>query len=180
MNGMTASLPEKFLSVVRRVIDERFAAATAELKTELALVRQARADLEARMALPAPRDGKDGREGMPGPKGETGAAGLPGPAGPQGEKGLDGKDGETAKAWTHRGTFNPNEAYFRHDVAAHDGCAWLALQDDPGPIPGDGWQILAMRGKRGERGDKGERGPPGPQGLTGLGVDDLVEVDHVS
>jgi hypothetical protein len=154
MNGNLASLPEKFLAIVRQVIDERFAAATAELKVELALSRQARADLEARLALPLARDGRDGREGTPGPRGEPGEPGLPGPPGPPGEKGLDGKDGAEAPAWIHRGTWDPAGSYSRLDVVAHDGGAWLAIKDEPGPLPGEGWQVLAMRGKTGFRGGK--------------------------
>jgi hypothetical protein len=47
---------------------------------------------------------------------------------------------------------------------AHDGGSWLALHDEPGPLPGAGWAQLTMRGQRGKPGDKGERGPPGPEG----------------
>jgi hypothetical protein len=40
----------------------------------------------------------------------------------------------------------------------------VARQDDPGPCPGDGWQLLAGHGKTGKPGPQGERGPPGPPG----------------
>jgi hypothetical protein len=37
----------------------------------------------------------------------------------------------------------------------------VALYDEPGPSPGDGWAQLTMRGQRGK---PGERGPAGPEG----------------
>ena len=41
----------------------------------------------------------------------------------------------------------------------------MARRDNPGPCPGDGWQLLASVGKTGrpgERGGIGTRGPAGP------------------
>lgn len=76
-----------------------------------------------------------------------------------------------------RGTWKAGGEYAYLDVAAHDGGSWVALQDAPGPCPGDGWQLLASRGKagppgaRGERGDRGNPGPPAPQPES-LTVDD--------
>jgi len=39
-----------------------------------------------------------------------------------------------------------------------------ARRDDPGLCPGDGWQVLASRGKAR---DKGQPGPPGKKGEWG-------------
>jgi hypothetical protein len=40
----------------------------------------------------------------------------------------------------------------RYDVAVRNGSSWVALRSDPGPCPGDGWAVLAQRGKPGQRG----------------------------
>jgi len=47
---------------------------------------------------------------------------------------------------------------------ARPGGSWLALQEAPGSLPGDGWAQLTTRGQRGKPGDRGERGLPGPEG----------------
>jgi integrin beta 3 len=80
-----------------------------------------------------------------------------GPAGPP---------GTDAKAWRHRRGFDPKQDYQRHDVVAMNGSSWLALKDDPGPLPGEGWALIAkgMKGEPGERGIQGPQGPTGPQG----------------
>jgi hypothetical protein len=39
--------------------------------------------------------------------------------------------------------------------------------DDPGPCPGDGWQLITAHGARGERGSPGPRGERGAQGEKG-------------
>jgi hypothetical protein len=41
---------------------------------------------------------------------------------------------------------------------------FLATGDDPGICPGEGWQLLAPRGKVGERGASGQKGDQGPNG----------------
>jgi len=78
-----------------------------------------------------------------------------------------GRDGADGRSLNPRATWSPDETYARLDIVALDGGAFVARRDDPGPCPGDGWQLLAMRGKPGrpgEKGDsvKGDRGPPGP------------------
>jgi len=40
----------------------------------------------------------------------------------------------------------------------------VARHDDPGPCPGEGWQLIASAGRRGQQGLKGERGERGPTG----------------
>jgi hypothetical protein len=74
---------------------------------------------------------------------------------------MDGRDGRSFKV---RGTFNANERYFALDVVATGGSSFCARRDDPGPCPGDGWQMIAAQGKRGTRGEAGERGLQGPRG----------------
>jgi Collagen triple helix repeat (20 copies) len=165
------------------IIDLKVAAATAHLKNG--------ADgLPGPPGEPGPPGppgpaGPAGAPGLPGPIGERGlpgSAGEPGPAGPAGEpgaagepglageRGLPGPAGMDARPWRHRRTYNPAEDYEDGDVVAHDGGSWLALTDVPGPLPGDGWAQLTVRGLRGKPGDKGERGLPGPDGR---GIADL-------
>ncbi len=47
------------------------------------------------------------------------------------------------------------------------GSCFVARRNDPGPCPGDGWQLIAQRGQRGEAGLRGERGEPGHRGPAG-------------
>lgn len=89
-----------------------------------------------------------------------------------------GADGKSADEIEVRGTFDPNSAYSRLNVVALNGAAFIARRDDPGPCPGDGWQVIAMRGKPGppgeaKRGDPGQsiKGDPG-EPLVGGKVDD--------
>ena len=100
---------------------------------------------------------------IPGPAGEIGPQGEPGigMAGERGEQGEAGPAGRDARAWRHRRTHDPKQNYSEGDVVAHDGGSWLALTDDPGALPGDGWAQLTVRGQRGK---PGERGPSGPEG----------------
>ena len=63
--------------------------------------------------------------------------------------------------------------YRAGDVVAHDGGSSVALLDDPGPLPGDGWAQLTQRGKNGKPGERGERGEKGLPGKDGTGIDDL-------
>jgi hypothetical protein len=61
-----------------------------------------------------------------------------------------------------KGTFNARSVYNRLDVVTHDSSSFAALRDNPGPCPGDGWQMIACGGKRGPAGERGPAGPPGP------------------
>lgn len=81
-----------------------------------------------------------------------------------------GRPGKNADEIEVRGTYEPEGEYKRLNIVALNGGAWIARKDDPGPCPGDGWQVLAMRGKSGPPGEarKGDpgvgiRGEPGPR-----------------
>jgi hypothetical protein len=117
------------------------------------------------------RNGVDGQPGPAGPAGEPGPAGPPGADGPAGPPGPQGSAGTNARQWRHRRYYDPKQIYADGDVVAHDGGSWLALCDEPGPLPGDGWAQLTTRGQRGKPGDRGERGLQGPEGR---GVVDLT------
>lgn len=81
-----------------------------------------------------------------------------------------GRDGADGRSLNPRATWSPEEAYSRLDIVALDGGAFVARRDDPGPCPGDGWQLIAMRGKPGRPGERGERGEAGKGGVPGPGV----------
>jgi hypothetical protein len=74
------------------------------------------------------------------------------------------QDGRDGRGFNVRGTWDQNTRYFALDVVATGGSSFAARRDDPGPCPGDGWQLIAAQGKRGTRGEPGERGLPGPCG----------------
>lgn len=87
-----------------------------------------------------------------------------------------GRDGEDGRSFTVRGTWVDGTEYQRLDVVALDGAGFVARRDDPGACPGEGWQMIAMRGKPGRPGDKGSpgvglRGLPGPA-VSRVDVDD--------
>lgn len=62
------------------------------------------------------------------------------------------------------GTFDVTRTYRKLNVVALNGGSFIAKQDDPGPCPGDGWQLVASQGGRGKPGEsvKGDPGRPGP------------------
>jgi uncharacterized coiled-coil protein SlyX len=74
--------------------------------------------------------------------------------------------GLDARSWRVRGTYNERHDYAELDVVVRDSSSFIALRDNPGACPGDGWQMIACGGKRGVAGDKGERGPAGPAGAA--------------
>ena len=77
-----------------------------------------------------------------------------------------GRDGADGTSFAIEGTFDALRAdYRRLSVVALNGGSFVARRDNPGPCPGDGWQLLASVGKTGrpgERGGIGARGPAGP------------------
>jgi hypothetical protein len=84
-----------------------------------------------------------------------------------------GSDGRDAASPHVRGTWQvlPDQPYKHLDVVALNGSGFIAKRDDPGPCPGDGWQLIASCGKPGKpglKGDRGDRGEPGEKGERGL------------
>jgi hypothetical protein len=129
----------------------------------LALCQRTLVEVRALQRIPGP-------QGETGPQGPQGEPGTPGERGENGERGEAGQAGADARQWRHRRSYDPRQTYADGDVVAHDGGSWLALQDEPGSLPGDGWAQLTVRGQRGKPGDRGERGP---QGSEGRGIADL-------
>jgi hypothetical protein len=78
--------------------------------------------------------------------------------------GLNGNDGGTPNIC---GTFNPEEIYTRLDIVAAGGSSFIATKHNPGPCPGDGWQLIASAGRQGKPGIPGDKGERGPQGEPG-------------
>src|SRR6516165_9974167 len=77
---------------------------------------------------------------------------------------------ETALARRIRGTHDPKAEYFANDLVAKDGASFVAKRNNPGPLPGDGWQLLARQGARGIAGERGAPGRDAPR-ITGWIVD---------
>lgn len=96
-----------------------------------------------------------------------------------------GEPGNDADQIEVRETYDPEGAYRRLNIVALNGAAFIARKDDPGPCPGEGWQVIAMRGKPGPvtKGEPGKsvRGEPGPPVVTmsidGEGLLTLVNGD---
>jgi len=68
------------------------------------------------------------------------------------------------------GTYKAGVSYTRGDMVVLDGGSFIARKDNPGPCPGEHWQLMARQGQRGVAGPKGERGPAGNI-ITGWIVD---------
>jgi len=80
---------------------------------------------------------------------------------------LPGADG---KSFHVRGTYEPGTqfpTYQELDIVVLNGASFIARQDNPGPCPGEGWQMIARQGQRGVAGERGERGPSGDAGAPG-------------
>jgi hypothetical protein len=78
-----------------------------------------------------------------------------------------GRDGRSVNV---RALFDPYEQYNELDIVALNGGSFIALRDDPGECPGDGWQLLASRGKAGPQGPQGVQGDKGERGAAGEAV----------
>jgi len=87
--------------------------------------------------------------------------------GRDGNHGLDGSDG---RSFNIRGTWVEDEEYRQLDVVALNGASFGARKDNPGPCPGEGWQLIAAQGKRGNQGDRGLKGDKGDRGENGTPV----------
>jgi hypothetical protein len=150
------------------------------------------AEVDAKLA-----EVKDGAEGPPGPEGKAGK--LPivkewspgvhyegdvvthngatyqalldtGGAPPSGDWRLLAGRGLDGKGFSHRGTYDPQKSYKSGDVVAKDGHAFVAVEDQTGGLPGDGWKILVSRGERGRPGPQGEAGAKGEKGERGASI----------
>lgn len=80
-----------------------------------------------------------------------------------------GRNGEDGKSLAIRGTWDEAADYDALDIVTLNGAAFGAKHDNPGPCPGEGWQLLAAQGKRGKPGEKGPTGV-GLRGLPGAPV----------
>jgi len=85
-----------------------------------------------------------------------------------------GKDGRDGAGLNPRRLWAPADEYKRLDVVALNGGSFVALKDDPGICPGDGWVLLTSQGKRGERGDRGEPGKKGDRGEPGRDAEPVI------
>jgi hypothetical protein len=84
--------------------------------------------------------------------------------------GRDGIDGASFKIC---GTWSAERQYEPLSVVILNGGAFVARTINPGPCPGEGWQLMASQGKQGkpgERGAKGERGERGEAGVSIVGM----------
>jgi len=75
--------------------------------------------------------------------------------------------GADARWLRARGTYAATETYAELDVVTRDSSSFIAVRDNPGPCPGNGWAMLACGGKRGAAGEKGDRGATGEKGERG-------------
>ena len=140
---------------------------------------------------PAGRDGSDGERGLDGAPGKLAAVrswtdGVhyegdcvtlhgatwqaqreTGHAPPHGDWTCIAAAGEHGRSLAVRGTFDAEAEYRMLDIVAMNGGSFVALSDDPGECPGEGWQLLTSPGKRGQKGEDGERGLPGSKGDRG-------------
>ena len=73
--------------------------------------------------------------------------------------------GTAGRSLNVRGTYSAAEKYAALDVVTLDHGWFVARRDNPGPIPGPGWQSGPV-GKRGEKGLPGDRGPKGDVGTA--------------
>jgi hypothetical protein len=83
---------------------------------------------------------------------------------------------------TIRGTYDGAAAYARLDIVALNGSTFIARKDDPGICPGDGWQLMSVRGKPGIKGPPGERGQCGEKGDPGAAAPTILawEIDRAN
>lgn len=77
-----------------------------------------------------------------------------------------GRNGEDGRSFAIRGTWDDTAVYDALDVVSLNGASFVAKVDNPGPCPGEGWQLMAAQGKRGKPGEKGIAGV-GLRGLPG-------------
>lgn len=71
-----------------------------------------------------------------------------------------GRAGADARQIAVRGTYDAEGYYGFLDVVALNGATFIAKHDEPGPCPGEGWQLMSAQGKTGKPGE-GRKGDPG-------------------
>ena len=70
------------------------------------------------------------------------------------------RSGADARGFVVCGTFAEDVDYSANDIVMRDGSSFVALRNNPGECPGDGWQLWAGRGKTGKMGPS-IKGDPG-------------------
>lgn len=75
--------------------------------------------------------------------------------------------GQDARQFVVRGTWSAEGSYAELDIVALNGGSFIAKRAEPGPCPGDGWQLIARQGKPGNEGAPGSAGPQGERGERG-------------
>jgi hypothetical protein len=90
------------------------------------------------------------------------------------QAGRNGADGASFKVC---GTWSAEKRYEPLNVVILNGGAFVAKTINPGPCPGDGWQLMASQGKQGKPGERGPAGPKGDRGEAGVSVVGM-SVDH--
>jgi hypothetical protein len=75
-----------------------------------------------------------------------------------------GRDAISPKV-KHR--YSEELSYDALDIVSLNGSSFIAKTDQPGPCPGDGWQLIASAGKPGRPGPPGEKGERGERGMRG-------------
>ena len=175
---------------IERELKLALAAALAEIREERSALRADRAEIELNLERLVAAKLATLQDGPPGPQGERGERGLPGeavigppgepgPPGPPGAAGEPGVPGLDGRSFTIRGTWNAKTEYRSLDIVMLNGASFAARADNPGPCPGEGWQMISEKGRAGERGQQGPKGPPG-RGLAGAAVDEqgLLTLTH--
>jgi hypothetical protein len=76
--------------------------------------------------------------------------------------------GVNGKSFQIKETYDPEVQYSAFDVVAREGGSFVARKDNPGPCPGENWQLMSRQGARGIAGPKGERGEKGEKGDPGV------------
>lgn len=77
-----------------------------------------------------------------------------------------GRDGQSLRITS---TYVATGEYRELDMVALNGGQFIAKRNDPGPCPGEGWQLMASQGKQGKPGERGAVGPKGERGASVVG-----------
>lgn len=81
-----------------------------------------------------------------------------------------GRDGLDGRSFEVKGTYKDDGEYCALNVVALNGASFVAKRDNPGPCPGEGWQLIASQGKQGKPGERGTPGQKGERGEAGFPV----------